>query len=97
MRNILYTLLTLIFISGITACSGKEEQGPEEITVTISVKGEIVVDGDTVMIDSLAAKLHELGVTRSTNVRIVPDPEAGAATVEQVQRTARLAKQSAVE
>jgi hypothetical protein len=58
------------------------------------VKNEITVNGDTTAIDSLQKKLEKIGVTKSTNIKLRPDPEAGAATVEKVQRMVRVFKQS---
>ncbi len=81
-------LLSMLLIS-VNACNETEQQPSEDVAVTISVKDVIVVNQDTVSFDSLKVKLAELGVTDDTNVRIVPDPEAGAATIEKVQRAVR--------
>ena len=82
-------LLVLIF-----GCSGNQHESADSIKITISVKDEIMVNADTVSIDSLELKLRELGATSETNIRIFPDPEAGAGTIERVQRKIRLYKQS---
>jgi hypothetical protein len=47
-----------------------------------------------VPIDSLEMRLKEIGVTKQTNISILPDPEAGAGTVEEVQRRVRVFKLS---
>lgn len=89
MQKLIISILTIavLFLTG--ACTEKETPARKNVEITISVKDVITVNSDTVAIDSLDAKLAELGVTGNTNVRIVPDPEAGAATIERVQRKVR--------
>lgn len=89
LRTLLIFFMIVVFVS----CSGKKENN-EPIKITISVKDVIVVNADTVAIDSLTATLKELGVTKSTDIRIVPDPEAGQGTIDQVQRTVRIFQSS---
>jgi hypothetical protein len=86
----------MIFIIGLMsyACTEGEQKSSPEVIITISVKNEITVNADTVSIDNLEAKLAEIGVTNKTNIRIMPSPEAGAATVEAVQRKVSVFKQS---
>jgi biopolymer transport protein ExbD len=86
-------ILTGMLMFIILACTGEKQRSVAEINITISVTDEIVVNADTVQIDSLESKLKELGVTNKTNIRIAPDPEASPATIEQVQRRIRIFKQ----
>jgi biopolymer transport protein ExbD len=76
------------------ACTEVDKNSVPEVVITISVKNEITVNADTVSMDSLDMKLKEIGVTKKTNIRITPDPEAGAGTIEAVQRKVRVFKQS---
>lgn len=76
------------------SCSGDTTHAGKEITVRISATNTIVVNKDTVAIDSLAEELQKLGVTENTDVRLIPHPVAGAATVERVQRIISVVKSS---
>ncbi len=85
--RLILTYLFIVFAGLINyTCSENKQQSSPDIIIRISVKNEITVNRDTVSIDSLELKLEEIGATNQTNIKIVPDPEAGAATVEQVQR-----------
>jgi biopolymer transport protein ExbD len=75
-------------------CSGKKTSGKSDIIITISVKNKVVVNSDTVDVKNLDNRLEQLGVTHNDNIRVVPDPEAGPAMVEEVQRKIRIYKQS---
>jgi biopolymer transport protein ExbD len=88
---ILFILILLILAYG---CSGDRSDSGKEITVNISANNTIVVEADTVALDSLAWKLKELGVTKNTRIRVNPHPVAGAATVEKVQRIISVVKSS---
>lgn len=95
MKNLILKFLLfqgiLLFSIG---CAEDKRKSSADITITISVKDEVVVNSDTVSIDSLESKLAQLGVTDQTNIKVVPDPEAGAGTIDRVQRTIRIVKQS---
>jgi hypothetical protein len=88
-------LLFILFllISGYS-CSGDSVDAGKEITVNISANNTIVVEADTVTLDSLAWKLKEVGVSENTKIRVNPNPVAGAATVEEVQRIIAVVKSS---
>ena len=75
-------------------CTDKKQKASPEVVIRISVKNEITVNGDTVSIDSLESKFEDIGATYQSNIKILPDPEAGAATVEKVQRRTRVYKES---
>ena len=91
LRSVVLIMLISLAL-GLVRCSDNHHEYPSEITVKISVTDDITVDGDTVAIGDLTEKLKEMGIRKETNIRVVPDPEAGAATVEAVQRTVRVAK-----
>jgi biopolymer transport protein ExbD len=76
------------------ACTDSEQGSSPKVIITITVNNEITVNADTISIDSLEAKLKDIGATNKTNIRIMPDPEAGAGTIEKVQRRVRVFKQS---
>jgi len=87
----LFILFLLIFGY---SCSGDRSDSGKEITVNISANNTIVVDADTVALDSLVWKLKELGVSENTKIRVNPNPVAGAATVEEVLRIIGIVKSS---
>ena len=87
-------ILIFLFLLIINACTERRDKPSSEFIIRISVKNQITVNDELVPIDSLEAKLAEIGITKKTNIRIMPDPEAGAATVEMVQRKVRIFKQS---
>jgi hypothetical protein len=93
-QKVLPVLLILFLPCLVITCSDEPRNSVSEVTVTISVTDDVVVNGDTVAIDSLEMKLSELGATSRTNIRVVPDPEAGAGTIERVQRKIRVYKQT---
>jgi len=49
---------------------------------------------DNNALENLETKLKELGVTRGNYIRLEPDPEAGAGTIERVQRKIRVYQSS---
>ena len=79
-------LLSLIVLGFFFSSCSTDKTQDKDIVITISVKGDVVVNADTVAVDSLKDKLRELGANQNTNIRIVPSPEAGAATIEKVQQ-----------
>jgi len=86
--------VSILCILMIFNCSELDEETDRTVKITISVRDEIIVNKDTVSIDTLHAKLKQLGITRGINIRVIPDPEAGPATIEKVQRMVGLFKQS---
>jgi hypothetical protein len=92
--NLLKYSVIFTCILSLSFCSKIDNESAATVKITISVRDEIVVNKDTVSIDRLDAKLKQIGITKGINIQIVPDPEAGAATIEKVQRMVRLYKAS---